>query len=402
MAREPGYRLHKPTGLAYVCLSGRMIYLGKHGSDESKAKYEELKAEWLLNRNAAKFAAGGARTMAQVALAYLDHAEEYYAEGSEFSQMRLAVQPISELYPMLRARDLTAQHFKTMRAWWLKREVKTGKDADGKAKPPRKVTRQYANKQMKRFLRVIKWGVAEGMVPVGVYQALKCVEPLKCGRVNAPEAEPVKPVDPKLVEATLAHLPRVVADMIRFQALTGCRPGEACRLTPRMVDRSDKVWAIRLPKHKTAHRGRKRTIYCGPKAQAILAPYLLRAADDHCFSPQEAQRQRSEARTRKTPENQGNRKGYSAKSRSGEKYERSPGTHYTTQSYGKAIRYACDKGELERWAPNQLRHLRATEIRAMFGLEEVASVLGHADLSMAQVYAEQDEQRARTVAEMIG
>lgn len=55
MAREQGYRLHKPTGLAYVCLSGRMIYLGKHGTGESKQKYEELKAEWLLNRNAAKF-----------------------------------------------------------------------------------------------------------------------------------------------------------------------------------------------------------------------------------------------------------------------------------------------------------------------------------------------------------
>ncbi|MGN6547673.1 MAG: tyrosine-type recombinase/integrase [Aureliella sp.] len=401
MAREPGYRLHKPTGLAYVCLSGRMIYLGKHGTPESKEKYEQLKAEWLLNRNAVKFR-GGNKTLAQVALAYLDHAEEYYAEGSEYAQMRLAIQPISELYPMLKARDMTAQHFKTMRAWWLKREVKAGKDADGNDKPARKCTRQYCNKQMKRLLRVIKWGVAEGLIPVTVYQQLKCVEPLKAGRIAAPEAEPVKPVDPKLVEATLQHLPRVVSDMVKFQMLTGCRPGEACRLTPRMVDRSGSVWAIRLPKHKTAHRGKSRVIYCGPKSQAILAPYLLRGADDHCFSPQEAQRQRSEARARNTPPNQGNRKGYSAKTRSGEKYERAPGTFYSTQSYGKAIKYACRKGKLEEWAPNQLRHLRATEIRAIFGLEEVASVLGHADITMSQLYAEKDEQRAIKVAMQIG
>ena len=74
-----------------------MIYLGKHGTNARKKKYDELKAEWLLNRNACKFAVGGTRTVAQVALAYLDHAEEYYAQGSEYQQMRLAVQPISEL-----------------------------------------------------------------------------------------------------------------------------------------------------------------------------------------------------------------------------------------------------------------------------------------------------------------
>jgi hypothetical protein len=37
------------------------------------------------------------------------------------------------------------------------------------------------------------------------------------------------------------RLSRVVADLVRFQRLTGCRPGEVCSLTPSMVDRYNPV-----------------------------------------------------------------------------------------------------------------------------------------------------------------
>ena len=45
----PKYRLHKPTGLAVVRLSGRDLYLGPYGSPESEARYESVVAEWLKN-----------------------------------------------------------------------------------------------------------------------------------------------------------------------------------------------------------------------------------------------------------------------------------------------------------------------------------------------------------------
>ncbi|MBN2375292.1 MAG: hypothetical protein JXD22_02735 [Sedimentisphaerales bacterium] len=47
--RIPSYRLRKPSGLAVVRLNGRDFYLGKHGSPESRNKYEQLVAEWLTN-----------------------------------------------------------------------------------------------------------------------------------------------------------------------------------------------------------------------------------------------------------------------------------------------------------------------------------------------------------------
>ncbi len=47
--RTPSYRLHRPTGLAVVTLSGRDYYLVEHGSPESRAENVRLVAEWLAS-----------------------------------------------------------------------------------------------------------------------------------------------------------------------------------------------------------------------------------------------------------------------------------------------------------------------------------------------------------------
>ena len=85
---------------------------------------------------------------------------------------------------------------------------------------------------------MFQWGVAEELVPPDVYQAIAAVRGLRKGRTEAREPLPVKPVAPEIVEATLPHLPQVVADMVRFQRLTGARPGEVCQLRPMDIDQS--------------------------------------------------------------------------------------------------------------------------------------------------------------------
>lgn len=47
--RQPSYRLHKPTGQAVVTVCGRDIYLGKHGSADSKRAYKRVILEFLAN-----------------------------------------------------------------------------------------------------------------------------------------------------------------------------------------------------------------------------------------------------------------------------------------------------------------------------------------------------------------
>lgn len=47
--RIPSYLLHKASGQALVRIGGRDIYLGRHGSAESKTKYARLIAEHFSN-----------------------------------------------------------------------------------------------------------------------------------------------------------------------------------------------------------------------------------------------------------------------------------------------------------------------------------------------------------------
>ena len=47
--RTPSYRHHRASGQAFVEFDGRRVYLGRHGSEESRERYHALIAEWLAN-----------------------------------------------------------------------------------------------------------------------------------------------------------------------------------------------------------------------------------------------------------------------------------------------------------------------------------------------------------------
>jgi site-specific recombinase XerC len=55
------------------------------------------------------------------------------------------------------------------------------------------------------------------------------------------------------------------------------------------------------------------------------------------------------------------------------------------------------------WRPNQLRHAAATQIRKECGsLEQARVVLGHAQTSTAEIYAERDLGEAAAIMKKIG
>ena len=388
MAREPGYCLHRPTGQAYVNLGGKVIYLGEHGTDESRERYNRVKAEWLVNRHSEKFQPkhSNGPTMASLGDAHLDRAAVYYAGSTEYANLKLALLPVSELFALMPAKDFGILQYRACRDWWLR--------------DPKR-SRQYVNKQMKRLLRILKWSVGEGLIPPSIHQACQCVAPLKAGRTEAKESEPVKPVPEADVTKTIAKCTTVVADMIRFQQLVGCRPGELVTITPAMVNRSSEVWTITLAKHKTAYRGKQRTIYVGPKAQKILTKYLLRSEDAACFSPVESEKERRQTKhdERVTPLSCGNRPG---SNRIARKPRKAPGEAFSTGTYARSVRSACLRAKVTPWSPNQLRHNAATSIRKEFGLEAAQVILGHSELGVTQVYAERDVAKAIAVAKQVG
>jgi integrase len=291
-------------------------------------------------------------------------------------------------------------------------------------------TRSNINKQAQRIVRMFRWGVSQELVRPDVAQALRDVQGLHKGRTEARESAPVRPVEDSVVNATLEHLPATVADMVRLQRLTGCRPEEICAVRPCDVDTSETVWAYRPQSHKTEHHGRERVIFIGPKGQDVLRPYLLREKSAFCFCPAEGERKRRAIlhQQRRTPVGYGNGPGTNRKADP----QRAAGQKYTTGSYRRAIHRACELAfglpdelrklpsempEAERaerrrqasqwrvqhaWHPNQLRHSAATEIRKLFGLEAAQVTLGHSNADVSQIYAERDLQKAAAVMAQVG
>ena len=219
-------------------------------------------------------------------------------------------------------------------------------------------SRKYINENVARIKRLFKWAVSEELVPVDVHQSLATLSGLRKGKCAAREMPPVLPVNDGIVTATLEYPPVVVADMVRFQRLVGCRPGEVRKIRPCEVDRSADVWAYRPASHKTEYTGRERVIFIGPKAQDVLLPYLVQHEPTACcFSPSE-----SRAR-RRTKREVNSMQPIPFCSRSRPPQRSSEGDCYARCSYNSAIRKACKKGGIPHWAPNRLRHSLATEIR---------------------------------------
>lgn len=262
------------------------------------------------------------------------------------------------------------------------------------------LSRGVINNHTSRIKRIFKWGVAQELVPAVNLHALQAVAGLRKGRTQARETDPVLPVDDAVVETTLEKLPTVIADIVRFQRFTGCRPGEVCLLRPGDIDRTNDVWEYRPESHKTEHHARQRVIFIGPRAQDILRPYLLRPDTEYCFSPQDSERQRRREQhaARKTPLSCGNRPGSNRKNNP----RRSAGTCYTNDSYRRAVHRACELAGVAKWSPNRLRHSAATEIRKRFGLEAAQVTLGHANANVTQIYAERDLQKAAEVMRQVG
>lgn len=393
--RVPALSRHR-TGQGVVRIAGKDYYCGLYESPECKRRYELLISEFLANKHSYVAASSG-RTVDELILSFSEYAKETYTPA-EFNNIRLVMKALLALYGDTKADEFGPVQFKTLREKIL---------SEGNNR-----SRQYVNKCMRLVVRMFKWCTGEGLVDPKVLATIREIQCLKRGRTTAPESAPVREVPQHIVEATLPHMPQVVADMVRLQQLLGCRPGELCTIKPSMVDRSHQIWEIHLQEHKNAHRGHSRTIFVGPKAQSILKTYLQRPEDCFCFSPREAMEQRREARAlaRVTPANQGNRRGYSRRTRQGDPEYVYINDFYKTSSYGHAIAYACklawpapehlDAQQTKawhashRWSPNQLRHTAAGEIRSIFGLEHCAAVLGHADVDTSKIYAQLRREKA--------
>jgi integrase len=446
----PKLTRHKAKARGVVRLNGKDHYLGpwpagaKLPPPDVRAAYDRLIAEWLAaQRGAVEPGAVGPAlgpTVAEVLLAFWRYAERHYrhpdgAPTTEPGEIKHALRPVRELYGLTPAAEFGPRTLAAVREDMIRRGW----------------CRTLVNRRVERVKRCFRWAASQELVPVSVDQALRTLAGLQAGRTEAREAAPVGPVPVGHYEATLPFLPRVPRAMAELQRWTGMRPGEVCRLKLAEIDHSGPVWLYRPGRHKTRHRGKTRVVPIGPRGQAVLLAFLagrtpppcgagafdlatpagrLAAAvvfDGHArpidaallrdlsrpvvlfggsvVDPDafifDAARDRAErfaawrrARKSKVPPSQRDRRKAAP--------AKVPGRGFRPHAYTNAVGKACRAAGVPHWHPNQLRHLRGTEVRRGFGLEAAQVVLGHARADVTQVYAERDLALALDVADRTG
>lgn len=420
--RLPSYRLHRASGQAVVTLNGRDVYLGVHGTPESRDEYDRVIEEWLAgNRQLAPVASGRSGdsgepsvSIHELIVAFWDHAESYYVKNGqpthELQALRYSFKPLAELYGPTQTREFSPRALKAVR----QRMIDQG------------LARTLINKRINRVRHLFKWGVENELVPARVLDALRAVPPLKRGRCAVRESDPVKPAPQHLVDAIRPHVSAQVWAMVQLQLFTGMRPGEVVVMRRGDLDTSGKVWLYQPGSHKTEHHGHERRVYLGPQAQRVLIKFLNRTDDAYLFSPTDAERERRARRhaARKTPLSCGNRPGTNRRTHP----RRNAGDCYDVGSYRRAIRRGCDKAfpwpgledkklddltpeerqalrawrDAHRWHPHQLRHNAATFLRKEFGIEAARLILGHRSAAVTEIYAELDHERAATIMAKVG
>jgi integrase len=388
MPRVPSYRLHKPSGQGVVTLSGRDFYLGKYDSPESKTEYARLLQEWIACRQTAPPAKGSASdiTVVELVEGYLRHADSYYRKGgqvtSEVASIKRALGPVVRLYGFELAKEFGPNALRATR----QALIESG------------YCRGSVNKHVGRIVRAFKWGAEHELLPASVWQTLKSLPGLRRGRTEAPEGKPVRPVPDAHVDSVRPFVTPAIWALIELMRLTGARVGEVVAMRGGDLDRSGEVWCFRPSGHKTEHLDKQRTLYLGPRAQAVLKPWLRADPDQFLFSPKQAMaefRERQHA-ARKSPVQPSQRNRRTAKPR------KVPGDHYTVGAVEQAIAKACRKAGVPHWHPHQLRHNAATFLRREYGLEVARVILGHATASITEVYAEVDRDKAIAVMAKVG
>ena len=89
------------------------------------------------------------------------------------------------------------------------------------------------------------------------------------------------------MNAILPHLPRAVRAMVEIQALTGMRPTEVALMRTADLNTTGTIWEYRPSSHKLEDLDVERIIMIGPRAQAVLKPWLKTDLAAFLFSPAE-------------------------------------------------------------------------------------------------------------------
>jgi integrase len=433
MGRRSSSTIPRPVvdaakGRERIRICGRTIWLGKAGSPVARERYHALVTAWVASDGKSidaaldgpAFATANVKSEDRSSLSKAPPPRRSPAAGSTSAQNDQKSQAAPET---LTVGGLCLRYMADVRGtrspeelrghsrWWRAREVtralysrrevaaatfgprllrdvrddlarlpKRGK-VDGKA-----VTRTRAgvNRLVREIVAMFRWGVGEELVPVATWQALTATPHLKAGQSPAREATPRKPVSDADIEATVAHLPAVLADMVRLLRITACRPDEVCRM--RMADIRPDAGVLRwtLDAHKTAHHGVERCIPLGKRAADIITRWAAGKPDD---APVFSRTDRGRVITEGTIQMRRLRHCREA---------------FKPEDIRKAVRQACTAAEITVWTPYQLRHAALTDVRLHHGIDAEIALAGWTSPRLANHYAKVSFAEGAKLARAIG
>ncbi len=415
--RIPTYRKKKTVNGVYAVVTlrdglrgpRRDVLLGQYGTESSRTEYCRVLAEWAANGRRLTHKTGQDLTINEIAAAYWQEACKRQqcrpgASKGETHALKSALHCLKELHGYTLAADFGPLRLKAVRDRMVQNKGPAG----------RPWSRRFVNASIGRIKTMFKWATENEMIPPSILHGLQAVRGLAWGQSPARETDPVKPVPMAFVEASLPYMPRPVAGMVRLQLLTAMRPGEVVIMRAIDINMSGKIWFYTPEFHKTQWRGHRRAIAIGPQGQAIIKEFLTTDTQAYLFSPRQSVDERRQSlrlyRKTKVQPSQVDRRKKDAKRKAGARYHVNP--------YWYAIRRACAKADatahneqkdvpagqkiIPNWAPNQLRHTRATELRKEFGLDAARCILGHRSPLITEVYAELDASAAEKIMSAIG
>ena len=307
-----------------------------------------------------------------MAILYLEHVDSYYRKDgkptSEADSIRIALRPLIKLYGSMRAREFSPLKLKAVReamieVGWVRTSI---------------------NRHVQRITACWKWAAENELVPVAVWTGLRSIAGLRRGRSKAKESVPVKPVPEAFVDAVHPFVTTPVWGAIQVQQFSGMRPGETLAMRGCDLNMSGKIWEYEPESHKTEHHGKRRLIFLGPKAQAVLQEFLKTDLEVYLFSPRDG------------------RADFVARSYRRGAALKEVGDRYTIYSYRRAIATACIRAGVPHWHPTQLRPNAVTHLRREFGIEAARIILGHSTAFTTEIYAEVDHAKAREIVARIG
>jgi len=377
----------RTTDRAYVRWKNTKIYFGKWASTEAARAFAKWLSDVISQPTIVK--PKDRITVTECVEHYMHHALRYYSrDGQPTGEYANVFYAMQSLLRFAGGRHDYAEEFGPRRLIEIQSALASDTNEDGSEL---KLARNTINARIHRIRRCFRWCASQELISAHIVTALDMVQGIPKGRTAARDTSPIDAVDVSVVRATLPFLSPTVSAMARIQMLCGMRPQDICGMTGAGIDRTAAIWLYRPSSHKTAHLGRSLVKAIPPAARFILEPFLRDDASEPLFSPADSLSYWRSLERKPTT---------TSKQQAG---TRRP---YTTASYGKSIVYAIGRAEkvgvtIPHWAPNQLRHSIATQLRGTSGIEAAQLFLGHSKPDTTLIYAERSIEAISEIARQL-